>query len=383
MSRPKVAIVHDYLNQAGGAERVVAVFRKMFPDAPIFTTIVDRDKLYPELRDADIRTTFMQRIPGILKRFKLFFWLYPIAVRTLDVRGYDLVLSSSSAYAKGIRKGRGAVHLCYCHTPMRFAWDFESYMEGVGVPRPVKAAAKWLTVPLRAWDRANSRRVDRIVANSSVVQQRIRSHYGVHAPVIYPPVDVDRFAVSAERPGDYFLVVSRLVSYKRIDLAVEACTRTGRRLLVVGDGPDRKRLEAMAGPTVEFLGRRSDGDVVRLMQGCRALLFPGEEDFGITPLEANACGRPVVAYAGGGALDTVVPGVNGVFFRERSAESLERALAEQEAHEWDPRRIRRHAESFHERVFVSRLEEAIRGLTGHAEPVAKRAAGAAEVKAVR
>jgi len=374
MNGPKVAIVHDYLNQAGGAERVVAVFRKMFPDAPIYTTIVDRSKLYPELRDAAIRTTFMQRIPGILKRFKLFFWLYPLAVRTIDVRDYDFILSSSSAYAKGVRKGRNAVHLCYCHTPMRFAWDFEGYMEGMAVPRAAKAAAKLLTYPLRAWDRANSRRVDRLVANSTVVQDRIGRYYGIHAPVIHPPVDVDRFAVAEGPPEDYFLVVSRLVSYKRIDLAVTACTRAGKRLVVIGDGPDRKRLESLAGPSVTFLGRQSDEEVVRRMQRCRALLFPGEEDFGITPLEANACGRPVIAYAGGGALDTIRPGVNGLFFERQAPEELERALRDFESCEWDGEAIRRHAESFRERVFMERLEASIRGLLGRKAGDPKRAA---------
>ena len=212
MRKVKVAIVHDYLNQMGGAERVVAVFHKMFPEAPIYTTIVDRDKLLPELKDADIHTTWMQRIPGILRRFKLFFWLYPFAVSSMKLKGYDLILSSSSAYAKGARKGRDSVHICYCHTPMRFAWNFESYMEGVPVPKNVKRIAKWLTYPLQAWDRRNSKRVDRLIANSTIVKERIGHTYGMNATIIFPPVEISRFSVGEGDPKDYFLVVSRLVS---------------------------------------------------------------------------------------------------------------------------------------------------------------------------
>lgn len=360
----KIAIVHDYLNQAGGAERVVGVLHRMFPDAPIYTTIVDRGKLLPELRDAVIHTTFMQRIPGILKRFKMFFWLYPMAVRTMDVRGYDLILSSSSAYAKGVRKGRGSAHLCYCHTPMRFAWDFESYMEGVSIPKWAKAGAKLLTYPLRLWDRGNTRGVDILVANSTVVQSRIKKLYGVSAPIIFPPVDVGRFEVADAAPDDNFLIVSRLVSYKRIDLAVEACTRLGRKLIVIGEGPDRKRLESLAGPSVSILGRRSDEEVTAHMKRCKAFLFPGIEDFGITPLEANACGRPVIAYGEGGALDTVVPNVTGMFFLKQSPEALMQTIQSFEQRQWDSRLIRKHAESFREDVFVRQLRESISHLTG-------------------
>lgn len=361
MRNVKVAIVHDYLNQMGGAERVVAVFRKMYPDAPIYTTIVDEDKLLPEFKDAVIYTTWMQRIPGILRRFKLFFWLYPFAVSSMKLKGYDLILSSSSAYAKGAPKERGSVHVCYCHTPMRFAWDFEGYMEGVAVPRSLKRIAKWLTLPLQRWDRSNSARVDRLIANSTIVKERINRTYGIKAPIIFPPVDISRFSVSEEGPGDYFLVVSRLVSYKRMDLAVQACTRLGQKLLIIGDGTDRQRLERMAGETVTFLGRRSDEEVVRYMQHCRALIFPGLEDFGITPLEVNACGRPIIAYRAGGALDTVVAEQTGLFFEEQSVESLMDAIKRFEVYDWDAARIRLHAEAFSEEVFMERLQSSIDG----------------------
>lgn len=351
----RVAIVHDYLNQMGGAERVVEVLHRMFPEAPIYTTIVDRERLWPELREADIRTTWMQRIPGILKRSKHFFWLYPLAVRSWDLRDYDLVISSSSAYAKGARAPQGSVHICYCHTPMRFAWDFSTYMEANDAPALLKKIAEWTMGPLRRWDRSNSAKVNLLVANSSVVQQRIRDCYGRPSRIVYPPVNLGRFQVSGEENGDELLVVSRLVSYKRIDLAVEACARTGRKLAVIGDGPDRKRLESLAGPSVRFLGRLPDEEVVRHMRSCKALLFPGIEDFGITPLEANACGRPVVAFRGGGALDTVKPSVNGVYFERQTAESLIAGLEELDRHRWNPSVIRKHAEQFGEETFMREI----------------------------
>lgn len=371
MRNVKVAIVHDYLNQMGGAERVVAVFHKMFPEAPIFTTIVDRDKLLPELKDATIHTTWMQRIPGILRRFKLFFWLYPFAVSSMKLKGYDLILSSSSAYAKGARKGLGGLHICYCHTPMRFAWNFEGYMEGVPVPKIVKRIAKWLTYPLQTWDRNNSKRVDRMIANSTIVKERIVTTYGMNATIIFPPVEISRFSVREGEPEDYFLVVSRLVSYKRMDLAVEACTRLGRKLLVVGDGPDRQRLEKLAGDTVTFLGRRSDEEVVCRMQRCKALIFPGIEDFGITPLEVNACGRPIIAFCGGGALDTVIAEQTGLFFQEQSVESLMDAIGRFDQFDWNTARIRQHAEAFGEDVFIQRLQSSIDGMMGARERGAK------------
>ncbi|WEK54942.1 MAG: glycosyltransferase [Candidatus Cohnella colombiensis] len=356
-SNLRVAIVHDYLNQMGGAERVVGVLHKMFPKAPIYTTVADRNKLLPELMDADIRTTWMQRLPGILKRYKQYFWLYPFAVQSMDLSGYDLVISSSSAYSKGVVVKDGAAHICYCHTPMRFAWDFNSYMQGNDVPRIQRWIAKWAMSPLRTWDRKTSNRIDHIVANSTIVQHRIAQCYGRDAQVIFPPVDVARFQIGATAPDDYFLVVSRLVSYKRIDLAVKACTTLGKRLLIIGEGPDRQRLEQMAGPTVQFLGRISDGQVALYMQKCRGFIFPGLEDFGITPLEANACGRPVIAYKGGGALDTINPGVNGIYFEQQTAESLANALQAMNELEWDAQTIRNHAEQFSVVQFVQSFSQ--------------------------
>lgn len=355
----KIAIVHDYLNQMGGAERVVAVLHKMFPEAPIYTTIVDRNKLLPELQDAVIHTTWMQRIPGILNKFKLYFWLYPLSIRSINVKSYDLILSSSSAYAKGVRKGRQSLHVCYCYTPMRFVWDFDTYMESIQVPRLVKRIAKWLIYPLKRWDKNNSEHVDRLIAISTIVKERIKQCYGVNAPIIFPPVEVSRFSVKEGEPEDYFLVVSRLVSYKKIDLAIEACTQSGKRLIVIGDGPDRQRLEQLAGDTITFLGRKSDEDVVRYMQNCKALIFPGIEDFGLTPLEANACGRPIIAYYGGGALDTIIAEQTGLYFEEQSINSLVNTINRFDQYDWDPQYIRQHAEQFSEHIFIERMQSII------------------------
>ncbi len=371
--KPRVAIVHDYLIQMGGAERVVAALHRMYPEAPIFTSVcASRSQLLADLRDADIRTTWMQHIPGIQKRFKLFFWLYPFAFRTIDLAGYDLILSSSSAYAKGIRKPHGAKHICYCHSPMRFAWSFEAYTKEMRAPKLLKAAARLLQAPLRLWDKANTAGADVIAANSNVVKERIRACYGRNAPVIYPPVEISRFALSDQPPGEYFLVVSRLVSYKRIDLAVEAATRLNVPLIVVGEGPDRSRLEELAGPRITFAGRLSDEEVVQLLKGCRALLFPGLEDFGITPLEANACGRPVLAYGEGGALDTVMPGVTGLLFPVQTPGSLMTAMQNCIQIDWDERVIRQHAESFGETRFRAELSVLIERTLQGGEPQQER-----------
>ncbi|MDB4883293.1 MAG: glycosyl transferase group 1 [Gemmatimonadetes bacterium] len=354
----KVAIVHDYLNQAGGAERVVAVLHHMFPEAPIFATLFDPVAVGPPLATADVRASWMRWLPGWRKHFRAFMPLYPLAVRSFDLRGFDVIISSSSAWAKGVRVPPGALHVCYCHTPMRWAWSFDNYVNRSALS-PMARFAAGLTIPaLRRWDVKTARTVDRFIANSTEVSQRIRATYGRASEIVFPPVDVSRFR--HDRPGeDFFLVVSRLNAYKRIDLAVRACTRHKLPLVVVGDGPERATLARMAGPTVRFVGRLPDAEVTSLFETCRAFILPGEEDFGITPLEANAAGRPVVAYARGGALDTVRDGETGVLFHEASAESLGDALHKARARSWDPAPLRAHAESFSEAVFIERFRRAL------------------------
>jgi glycosyltransferase involved in cell wall biosynthesis len=357
----KVAIVHDYLNQAGGAERVVAAMHRLFPEAPIYTTIADPAVVNALMPGAEVHTTWMQRLPGIDRHFRKYFLLYPHAIESLDLSRYDVVLSSSSAYAKGARVRTGAVHVCYCHTPMRFAWNFEGYAEREHWGSMTRRILPPLIARVRRWDLRTAGRPTVYVANSSIVAQRIATHYQRLATVIPPPVEVNRFRVTPIADGPY-LIVSRLVAYKRIDLAVEAFTRLGRPLVIVGDGPARAELERRAGPTVRFLGRVDDAAVSAAYASARAVIFPGEEDFGIVPLEANAAGRPVIAYEGGGALDTVLPGQTGLFFPEATADALAAAVLRSEQQSWEPDRLRAHAESFREEVFADRMSTLIHAL---------------------
>jgi glycosyltransferase involved in cell wall biosynthesis len=280
----------------------------------------------------------------------------PMAFEQLDMREYDLVISTSSAFAKGVITRPGALHVCYCHTPCRYIWDlYHEYTRDHPARMLIAPVAHWL----RLWDRYASDRVDAFIANSHETAARIQCHYRADSEVIYPPVDVERVVPTGEPAEDFHLVVSRLVSYKRVDLAVEAANRLGRRLIVVGDGAERRRLEAMAGPTVEFLGWRSDEEVAGLYGRCRALLFPGFEDFGITPVEAQAAGRPVVAFGRGGATETVVDGTTGVLFAEQTVEALMEAILRLDRLSIDPLRCRRNAERFEPQEFQRRIRRAI------------------------
>lgn len=359
----KLAIVHDYLNQAGGAERVVAALHRMFPDAPIFVTLFDPAVVGEPLASADVRVSWMQRLPAWRRHFRAYLPLYPFAVRSFDLSAYDVVISSSSAWAKGVRVRSGAVHVCYCHAPMRWAWRFDRYVERSHMGWLARSAARPVVRVLRWWDVATARRVDVFVANSTTVAARIREFWHRDSVIVPPPVDVGRFRAD-RAPEDFALVVSRLVSYKRVDLAVRACTQLGVPLVIVGDGPDRPALEALAGPTIRFMGQLSDAETAEQFERCRSFVLPGEEDFGITPLEANAAGRPVVALGRGGVLDTVVDGVTGVLFHDETPEALGDALTRAMKQTWDAAMLRAHAEGFAEPVFAQRmravLDEAVR-----------------------
>jgi glycosyltransferase involved in cell wall biosynthesis len=294
----------------------------------------------------------MQRLPGWRRLFRAYFPLYPSAFESFDLNGYDLILSSSSAYAKGVIPPPGAVHICYCHTPMRFAWRTRDYVarEGIG---PLRPALGLLLTLLRLWDVVSSGRVDAFIANSRAVAARIRRCYGREAAVIPPPVDLPPFQPCP--PEGFYLAGGRLVPYKRLDLALRAFGALGLPLKVFGDGRDRAALQEAAGPNVELLGQVSEERRRELFARCRAFVFPGEEDFGITPLEAMAAGRPVIAYAAGGALDTVVEGVTGRFFHQQGAAALAAAVAASRQDAYDPQAIRRHAEGFGREVFLSRI----------------------------
>ena len=363
----KVALFHDNFAQSGGAEGVAESLHRAlcaaYPDTHLLSTLTAEARLSSYLRQVPIRTTWMQHLPAKAKLFRGYFLLYPFAVDRVDLRGYDLVVTSCFGYAKGVRRGPDSLHVCYCHTPMRWVWRTEDYLSRERNGGLKKLA---LALPLRwlkRWELEAASHPDLYVANSSVVADRLFRAFGVHAVVIHPPIATSRFAPlhgEHAEPEDFYLVLARLVPYKRLDLAVEACTRTHRSLIVVGDGPDRRRLESMAGSTVKFLGRAPIESVIDHAQRCRALLFPGEEDFGMTPLEVNAAGRPVVAFRGGGATETIVEGVNGVFFDEPSVESMIAGIERLEAIPWDSAAIQRHAQQFDEAVFAQRMQRFLR-----------------------
>ncbi len=361
LATSRVAVFHDNFAQMGGAEKVAEEIYDLLPGATLHTTAVVPEILSDGLRQARIKTSWMQYLPGLKRHFRHYFLFYPFAVESVDLSSYDLIVSSCFGYAKGVRKRRDAVHVCYCHTPMRWVWRYEDYSARAGFGRITRRLLPVLLAVLKRWDLRAARQPDYFIANSQVVAERIKNVYGRDSVVIPPPIDVNRFQPSASHE-DFYLVLSRLVPYKRIDLAVAACTRLNRPLLIIGDGPDRARLEKLAGPSVRFLGRQSDEAVASYAAKCRALLFPGEEDFGMTPLEVNAAGRPVIAFRAGGALETVVEGVTGMFFDQPTADSLAETLKTFELQSWNSARIRAHASRFDQTIFGERLLEFLRAV---------------------
>lgn len=359
----KTAIVTDWLAQMGGAERVVLALTDLFPDAPIFTTVYNPDQVDPIFHSMDIRPSFIQKLPGARTGYQKYLPLMPTAVEQFDLSRFDLVISSSSSVAKGVLTGTRTLHICYCHTPMRYAWDFyHEYLNGPDVGPLKRKLIPWVMTYIRMWDRQSADRVDHFIANSANVAGRIRKHYRREADVIHPPVDAAFFAPAggagdeAGPVGDFFLVVSRLVPYKRVDLAIRACNGLGLPLRVIGTGPEFDRLKAMAGPTVRMMGRVSDEEIRWHYAHCQALLFPGEEDFGITPLEAQAAGSPVLAFGRGGALETVIPGVTGEFFAQQTVQSLAACLQKFDRDRYDPAQARAHARSFETTVFKQKMK---------------------------
>jgi glycosyltransferase involved in cell wall biosynthesis len=358
LSSLRVALVHDYLNQPGGAEKVVEVFAEMFPEAPIYTSVYDADRMPDAWRARDIRTSFMQKLSPRLSVAKALFPLYPAAFELFDFRKYDLVLSSTTTFAKAVITRPETCHICYCNNPTRFLWMYHDYFENERFPRALGAMFPWLLSPLRVWDYTVAQRVDYFIAGSKNAARRIAKYYRRQSDVVQPPIDGASFWISDDIE-DYFLVVSRLQSYKRIDLAVTACSRLGLPLRIVGDGPDRSRLQGLAGPSVGFLGRLGENEVRQQMSRCRAFIFPGEEDFGLTPLEAQASGRPVIAYGAGGALETVKDGETGAYFRATSVEALAEVLLNFDETRFDPPKLRSHALHFDKDVFKRRLRQVL------------------------
>jgi glycosyltransferase involved in cell wall biosynthesis len=347
----KTALVHDYLNQRGGAERVFAHFVRAWPDAPVYTALYDARAVGDLVPAARVHTSFLQRFPARSRAFRLYAPLYPCAFEAFDLQAFDVVVSSTTAWAKGVRTRPDAVHVCYINTVSRFVFDAARYVGGFGVG----TVARPLIRALADWDVRAAARPTRFVANSRNVAERVRCWYGREADVLPCPVDVDRFTVGAG-DGDYYVVVSRLLPYKRIDLAIAACARTGVALHIVGVGPDERRLKALAqGTRTTFHGSVDDATRNALVGSARAAILPGEEDFGLVPLEAAAAGRPTIAYAAGGALETIVEGATGAFFREPHAESLADALRAFDPDRFEPAALRAHAEEFRPERFVARL----------------------------
>lgn len=349
-----IALVHDWLPFMGGAERVITNFLEVFEDAPIYTSVYNRDNLEGILKDANIYGSFLQNLKSARRDHRKFLPLMPTAFETFDLNKYDVILSSSSSCAKGVVTNPNTCHICYCHSPMRYGWEFYyEYIENLGKFK--KSIIKYIMNYMRIWDNASSNRVDYFIANSKNVANRIWKHYRRESVVIHPPVR-SKFFKACEKKQDYFLIVSRLQEYKRVDLAIEVFNDLNIPLVIIGDGPLKEKLvNKVKRDNIKFLGRQPD-DVVKKYYGeARGFLFPGEEDFGITSLEAQCSGTPVIAYGKGGALETIIDEKTGLFFEDHTVNSLKSAIDKFCKIEFNPNEIRAHAESFDEDIFKHKI----------------------------
>ena len=352
----KLALVHDYFIQMGGAERVAEELHSMFPNSPMYTTVDLRRQLPENLKNAKVCTSWMQHLPVNHKNYRKYLLIYPLAVETLDLSAYDLIVSSSTGFAKGVKKRRGAIHINYCHAPMRWVWRYKDYAAREEFDSLKRKILPLLLAGLKRWDLRAAAQPDYFIANSNVIAGRIWQCYRREATVIPPPINVERFSIK-EPDEDYYLLLSRLTPYKRLDLAIEACKKLDRPLVVIGDGTARKQLEKIAGPKTRFLGHQPDEVVAQYAGRCRALIFPGEEDFGMTPIEINASGRPVIAFRAGGATETVINRKTGVFFEKQTVDSVVQGIEEFESLSWNRSELRRHAEKFDRTVFAARINQ--------------------------
>lgn len=355
----KIALVHDYLVQYGGAERVLEAFTELYPYAPIYTLIYDPEAMHGVFADKRIYTSFLQKYRFVRKHHRLFPPLMPPAIEQFDFSKYDVVLSDSSSYAKGVITRPETLHISYMHTPMRYAWDdCQKYTEDFGFPRLVKKLVPFFMNPIRLWDRVSADRIDRIVANSHFVAARIKKYYRKETVVIHPPVDVNRFAVSVVRQ-DYYLMVGRLIAYKRHDIAIEAFNRLQLPLRIIGRGPELERLKRLAGPTVQFLGRVDESELPKYYAECRGFVFPQEEDFGIVAIEALASGRPLIAYRGGDIPEHMQEGKMGVFFEEQTSEAIIGAVERFQKMTFNPQYIRSQVLRFDKELFKTKMKDYI------------------------
>ncbi len=355
----KVALVHDHLNQFGGAERVLLNMQVVWPESPVYTLVYDKDKLGKWFGNSQIIESFISKLPGGRRHFKWYLPLMPAAFEFFNLDQYEVVVSSVSGLAKGVIVSPHALHICYCHTPTRYLWsDTHAYTEEISQPWLVKKILPPFLTNLRVWDFCAAQRVDKFIANSHFVARRIKKYYRREAEVVYPPVDTSGLSISDEI-GDYFLIVSRLRPYKRVDLAVKAFNTLGLPLKIIGTGEEEEKLKAMAKDNIEFLGSLSDEERNRYYARAKALIYPQEEDFGITAVEAMAAGRPVIAYKSGGAVESVIEGVTGVLFEEQSWECLADTVVRFRPDQFDPVKIREHALQFDVKVFQQKIKQIV------------------------
>jgi glycosyltransferase involved in cell wall biosynthesis len=355
----RIALVHDYLVQYGGAERVLECFCELFPYAPIYTIVYDKEAMHGKFKDKNIHTSFLQKYKLARTRHRLFPSLMPIAIEQFDFSKYDIVLSDSSSYAKGIITSPKTLHICYMHTPMRYAWDdCQKYTQDFSFPKFVKKLVPFVMNYIRIWDKVSADRVDKFIANSNFVAKRIKKYYHKDSIVINPPVAVNDFHISEKREN-YFLMVGRLIAYKRHDIAIEAFNKLGLPLKIIGRGPEMKHLQKLAKPNVEFLGRVSDDELTRYYSECQAFIFPQEEDFGIVAIEAMASGRPIIAYRGGDIPEHMEEEKMGIFFEEQTPEAIAAAIQKFKDEDFNSQYIRGKALKFDREIFKGRIKDYI------------------------
>ena len=357
-----VALIHDHLAQDGGAEKVLKALSDIFPDAPIYTLLYEKKNVDKYFKDKHIETSIIQKLPGGVSHYQWYMPFMPMAVEFFDLRKFDLVISDASAFAKGVITSPDTLHICYCHTPTRYLWDYTNqYINELKYKKYFKKIISLVLNYIRLWDRQAADRVDVYIANSKTVRKRISKYYRRESRVIYPPVEIDKFHISDSIEDKYFLIGGRLAPYKRVDLAIEAFVKTGKKLKIFGDGVDLPRLKNIAGKhrNIEFLGRVDDKEKDELYSRCQAFINPQEEDFGITVIEAMASGRPVIAYNKGGAAETVIDNKTGILFNEQTADCLAEAVNNFDSSKFNPWEIRRHAERFSTENFKREIEKFI------------------------
>jgi len=362
MNSIKTAIVHDWLTSMRGGEKVLEVLCELYPDATLVTLLHNKGALSPTIEKMNIKTTFIDRLPLKGKKYRNYLPFFPSAIESIDFSEFDLIISSSHCVAKGAKPRKDGLHICYCHTPMRYVWEmYDDYFGKDKAGFLTRTAMSLIAPLLRKWDVKTSGRVNYYTANSYYVAGRIKEYYNREADVIHPPVDTSLFQIS-EKNKDYFLIVSALVPYKKVEIAIEAFNKIGKKLIVVGTGPEIKKLKLIAKDNIEFLGWRDNSELAVLYADCRALIFPGVEDFGIVPLEAMACGKPVIAFGKGGALETVIgdgKNATGIFFYEQTVDSLVKSINDFEKKCFDPGKIREHALEFDRGLFKEKIKKYI------------------------